>query len=101
MHLALVALLRIGAVTTRQDHPFLLTNYYCEQLIRLKQEVERKQPELINKRGVVFHRDNARPQTSLYYTQQKLREFGWEVLMHPPYSPDLQISTCFGLFRIL
>ncbi|KAL0841534.1 hypothetical protein ABMA28_015204 [Loxostege sticticalis] len=65
---------------------------YCEQLMRLKLEVERKRPELINRRGVVFHHDNARPHTSLA-TQQKLREFGWEVLMHPPYIPDLQIST--------
>ncbi|KAL0852079.1 hypothetical protein ABMA28_000324 [Loxostege sticticalis] len=45
---------------------------YCEQLMRLKQEVERKRPELINRRGVVFHNDNARPHTSLA-TQQKLR----------------------------
>ncbi|KAJ0178716.1 hypothetical protein K1T71_005491 [Dendrolimus kikuchii] len=33
-------------------------------------------------------------------TQQKLREFGWEVLMHPPYSPDLAPSD-FHLFRSL
>jgi len=25
-------------------------------------------------------------------TRQKLRELGWEVLMHPPYSPDLTPS---------
>ncbi|KAL0880861.1 hypothetical protein ABMA27_002044 [Loxostege sticticalis] len=64
---------------------------YSEQLMRLKQEVERKRLELINRRGVVFHHDNARPHTSLA-TQQKIREFGWEVLMHPPYSPDLAPS---------
>ncbi|KAJ0173665.1 hypothetical protein K1T71_010814 [Dendrolimus kikuchii] len=72
---------------------------YCEQLMRLKQKVERKRPELINRRGVVFHHDNARPHTSLA-TQQKLREFGWEVLMHPPYSPDLAPSD-FHLFSSL
>ena len=72
---------------------------YCEQLMRLKQEVERKRPELINRRGVVFHPDTARPHTSLA-TQQKLREFCWEVLMHPPYSPDLAPSD-FHLFRSL
>ncbi|EFN82648.1 hypothetical protein EAI_17398, partial [Harpegnathos saltator] len=31
---------------------------------------------------VVFHHDNARPHTS-FMTRQKLRELGWEVLMHP------------------
>jgi len=48
----------------------------------------RKRSELINKRGVVFHHDNARPHTSLM-TRQKLRELGWEVLMHPLYSSDI------------
>ncbi|CAH2244527.1 jg7678 [Pararge aegeria aegeria] len=72
---------------------------YYEQLMRLKQVVEGKRPELIYKRGVVFHHDNARPYTSLA-TQQKLREFCWEVLMYPPYSPDLTPSD-FHLFRSL
>ena len=55
---------------------------YCEQLQRLQQAIERKRPELINRRGIVFHHD-ARSYTSLM-TRQKLRELGWEVLMHPP-----------------
>jgi len=33
---------------------------YCEQLQRLQQAIERKRPKLINRRGVVFHHDNAR-----------------------------------------
>ncbi|GFW19692.1 hypothetical protein TNCV_1605831 [Trichonephila clavipes] len=40
-------------------------------------------PELANRRGVVFHQDNARPYTFVV-TRQKLWELGWEVLMHPP-----------------
>ncbi|KAJ0181486.1 hypothetical protein K1T71_003571 [Dendrolimus kikuchii] len=72
---------------------------YCEQLMRLKQKVERQRPELINRRGVVFHHDNARPHISLAI-QQKLREFGWKVLIHPPYSPVLAPSD-FHLFRSL
>ena len=67
---------------------------YCEQLQRLQQAIERKRPELINRRGVVFHHDNARPHTSLM-TWQKLRELGWEVLMHPPYSPDIALKLAF------
>ena len=39
-----------------------------------------------NRKGIVFHHDNARPYTSLM-TRQKLRELDWEVLMHPPYRP--------------
>ena len=34
---------------------------------------------------------NTRPHTSLV-TRQKLRELGWEVLLRPPYSPDLAPS---------
>jgi len=63
---------------------------YCE-LQRLQQAIERKWPELINRRGVIFHHDNARPYTSVM-TRQKLRQLGWEVLMHPPYSPDIAPS---------
>ena len=33
-------------------------------------------------------------------TRQKLEEFGWEVLPHPPYSPDLAPSD-YHLFRSL
>ena len=32
--------------------------------------------------------------------RQKLEEFGWEVLPHPPYSPDLAPSD-YHLFRSL
>ena len=64
---------------------------YCEQLQRLQQAIERKRPELINRRDIVFHHDNARLHTSLM-TRQKLRELGWEILMHLPYSPDIAPS---------
>lgn len=71
---------------------------YCSQLDRLQEAIKEKRPELIN-RKVVFHHDNTRPHTSLI-TRQKLRELGWEVLMHPPYSPDLAPSD-YHLFRSL
>ncbi|GFV39876.1 histone-lysine N-methyltransferase SETMAR [Trichonephila clavipes] len=61
---------------------------YCQQLDRLKLVTDQKWPELANRRGVVFHQDNATPRTSVV-THQKLWEFGWKVLMHPPYSLDL------------
>ena len=33
-------------------------------------------------------------------TRQKLLQLGWEVLIHPPYSPDIAASD-FRLFRSL
>ena len=62
-------------------------------------QLEEERPELINRKGIIFH-DNARPHTSLMMTRQKLRELGWEVLMHPPYSPDIA-SSDYHLFRSL
>ena len=72
---------------------------YIEQLTKLSNAVEEKRPELTNRKGVVFHHDNARLYTSLV-TRQKLLELGWDVLPHPPYSPDLAPSDYF-LFRSL
>ncbi|KAG6800714.1 Ammar1 transposase [Apis mellifera caucasica] len=72
---------------------------YIEQLTKLNNAVEEKRPELTNRKGVVFHHDNARPHTSLV-TRQKLLELSWDVLPHPPYSPDLAPSDYF-LFRSL
>jgi transposase len=43
--------------------------------------------------------DNARPHTA-NKTNETLRNFKWEVLEHPPYSPDLAPSD-FHLFRPL
>ncbi|KAG9428155.1 transposase [Apis mellifera carnica] len=48
---------------------------YIEQLTKLSNAVEEKQPELTNRKDVVFHHDNARPHTSLV-TRQKLLELG-------------------------
>jgi [histone H3]-lysine36 N-dimethyltransferase SETMAR len=61
--------------------------------------LKQKRPELINRKGVVFHQDNARPHTSLV-TRQKLLKLGWIILPHPPYSPDLAPSDYY-LFRDL
>ena len=72
---------------------------YIEQLTKLNNAVEEKRPELKNRKGVVFHHDDARPRASLV-TRQKLLELGWDVLPHPPYSPDLAPSDYFS-FRSL
>ena len=69
---------------------------YCEQLQNLKVALQANRPE---RRKVRLLHDNAKPHTSKI-TRQKLEEFGWEVLPHPPYSPDLALSD-YHLFRSL
>ncbi|GFX83512.1 histone-lysine N-methyltransferase SETMAR [Trichonephila clavipes] len=64
------------------------SDLYSQQLDYSKLAIDQKRPELDNRRGVVFHQDNAMPHTSVV-THQKLSELGWEVLIHAPYSPDL------------
>ena len=43
---------------------------------------------------MLFYNDNAPPQ-SARLTKKILKEFRWELLPHPPYSPDLAPSAFF------
>ena len=73
--------------------------YYKRFDKRFNDTFQQKRPELINRIGVVFHRDNARPHTSLV-TRRKLLQHEWDTMPHPPYSPDLAPSDYY-LFRSL
>lgn len=59
---------------------------YCHQLDKLKYTFKQRMSELTNRKGKVFHRDYARPHTSLL-THQKLSQFEWYILQ-----PDLAPS---------
>ena len=67
------------------------SNKYRSQLHQLKAALNEKRPELINRKCIIFHQDNARPHVSLM-TRQKLLQLGWEVLIHLLYSPDIAPS---------
>lgn len=66
---------------------------YCQQLDRLAAKIAELRPGL---EKVRFLHDNARPHIARS-TREKLLELGWEILVHPPYSPDLAPSD-FHLF---
>ena len=70
---------------------------YCHQLKKLNAAVKEKRPELVNRKGVIFHHDKATPHTSLA-TRQKLLRL-WEVMLHPPLALTLhhQIAIYFNL----
>jgi histone-lysine N-methyltransferase SETMAR len=68
---------------------------YFEVLLKLRDAIRRKRPGRLA-RGVLLHHDNARSHTARA-TQERIKELQWELLEHPPYSPDLACSD-FHLF---
>lgn len=75
------------------------SDQYCVYLDQVQENLKRKRGYLLNRKGVIFHQDNAKPHTSAK-TRLKIRELGWTPMEHPPYSPDLAPSD-FHLFRSL
>ena len=73
------------------NNQYINLDLYCRKLNELDTAIKQKRPKLMNRKDVVFHHDNARPQPSLV-TRQKLLHLGWDVLTHPPYSFDLTPS---------
>lgn len=69
---------------------------YCTQLENLKATLLTQRPE---HEKIYFLHDNARPHIAKS-VRKKLLLFGWELLPHPPYSPDLA-PTDYHLFRSL
>lgn len=73
-------------------------DFYRQQLIRLKRAIAEKRPEYATRHeSIIFHHDNARPHVAVP-VKNYLENSGWEVLAHPPYSPDLAPSD-YHLFR--
>ena len=62
---------------------------YCQQLDNLKIAVQKKRPAMFNRKDIILH--HARSHAALG-TRQKIAEVGWEILSHPPYSPDIAPS---------
>lgn len=61
--------------------------YYADLLGRFDPQLKKKRPHLAKKK-ILFHHDNAPAHTSAVVTV-KLSELRYEILPHPPYSPDL------------
>ena len=72
---------------------------YCELLETVRGDIRSKWRGLLTTR-VTLLQDNARPHTAAR-TLAKIDHMGWELLTHPPYSPDLAPSDyyLFGPLR--
>lgn len=71
------------------------SNYYCNLLEKLDEKIREKRPGL-QKKKIIYHHDNA-PAHSAQKTIAKISDLKYEILQHPPYSPDLAPSD-FWLF---
>ena len=81
------------------ENQMINSNKYCSQLDQLEAALNEKRLELVNRKCITFHQYNSRSHASLM-TRKKLLELGWDVLIHPPYSPDIA-PLDFHLFRSL
>ncbi|GFX85495.1 histone-lysine N-methyltransferase SETMAR [Trichonephila clavipes] len=63
----------------------------CQQQDNLKTALQEKRSAMFNKMDTMLVYDNARPHAA-FGIHQKLSELGWEVLLHPPYCPNLASS---------
>ena len=68
---------------------------YCRTLDKLRNVIRKKRSGLIST-GVILLHDNATPHTAAQM-REWLERYKWEVLSHPPYSPDL-VPSDFYLF---
>ena len=67
--------------------------YYASLLDQLKVKIQEKRPHL-NRKKILFHQDNARVHTCLR-SMAKIDELKFQLVDHPPYSPDLAPSDYF------
>jgi len=71
---------------------------YRLQLIRLSRALREKRPEYEQRHDkVILLHDNARPHVAKVI-KRYLETLKWDVLLHPPYSPDIAPSD-YWLFR--
>lgn len=70
-------------------------DYYCTLIRRLREEIKIKRPGMLSKK-VLYHQDNARVHTAAK-SLATIHDCGFELLPHPPYSPDLAPSD-FHMF---
>lgn len=83
------------------DNTTINSEVYCHQLDKLNDSLKQKRPELIDRKDIVFHQDNARPHTSLvtrqnFYSLDRIYCHSHHILQ----IWHLLIIICSGLYKI-
>jgi transposase len=73
----------------------VIAAYYRQFLQKLRHKMHANRPDLLENGTLILH-DNARPHLG-NDVRELLDGYSWEVLPHPPYSPDLS-PLDFDLF---
>lgn len=81
-----------------QPNQTVTAELYKKQLMKLNEVLMEKRPDWAKRHDkVILQHDNARPHTAKT-VNDTLKLLNWEVLSHPPYSPDIS-PTDYHLFR--
>ena len=80
----------IGFIDFLQKGKTINGEYYAKLLRKLRQAIKSKRPGKLTK-GVLLHQDNAAAHKSLV-AMSAVHDCGFELIDHPPYSPDLAPS---------
>ena len=81
-----------------QPNETITAERYRQQLMQLSRTLKLKRPQYTKRHDkVIFQHDNARPHVAKV-VKDTLEALNWDVLPHPPYSPDIAPSD-YLLFR--
>lgn len=87
-------------IMTAKNNETINANKYCVNLlIDLKEEIAKSNHCYQTEKGIIFNYENTRLHVAMM-TQQKLKRFGWKILIHPLYSSDIALSDYY-LFQSL
>ena len=61
---------------------------FSQQLKRVEQSLQQKEPTLVNCKGILFYYDNDRPYVARVF-RDTIQWFRWKTLFHSPYWPEI------------
>ena len=81
-----------------QPNETITSERYQQQLMQLSRALKFKRPEYAQRHDkVIFQHDNARSHVA-EVVKETLKAVNWDILPHPPYSPDI-VPSDYHLFR--